>query len=99
MAKRKCGTRRKRRSGGADIIDPAPYPAALMAEGRQPSNTIMEWATTAGMPAPAKMQNVAHGGKRYKRSMKRSKRSMKRSKRTRKHRGGECTPCMAGIRP
>ena len=105
MAKRKCGTRRKRRSGGAEIIDPAPYPAALMAEGRQPSNAIMEWATTAGLRAPENMQNVAHGGKRRtkrstKRSMKRhSKRHTKRSKRTRKHRGGDCGPCMAGIRP
>ena len=93
MAKR--GTRR-RRSGGAEIIDPAPYPAAVMAEGRQPSNAIMEGATTAGLRAPENMQNVAHGGKRStrrnrhgKRGTKRSKRS-KRSKRTRKHRGGDC---------
>ena len=77
-------------------MDPAPYPAAVMAEGRQPSNAIMEWATTAGLRAPENMQNVAHGGKRStrrkrhgKRGTKRSKRS-KRSKRTRKHRGGDC---------
>ena len=97
MARRKCGTRR-RRSGGAEIINPAPYPAALMAEGQQPSNEIMEWATTAGIPAPLNMQNVAHGGKRItrrkrhgkrhgKRHTKRSKRSTKRS---RKRRGGDC---------
>ena len=107
MARRKCGTRKKRRSGGAEIIDPALYPAAVMAEGQQPSNAIMDWATTAGLRAPENMQNVAHGGKRRtrrkrhgKRSMKRhSKRHTKRSKRSRKHRGGECGPCMAGIKP
>lgn len=100
MARRKCGTRRKRRSGGAESINPAPYPAAVMAEGQQPSNEIMEWATTAGIPAPLNMQNVAHGGKRRtrrkrhgkrhgKRHTKRSKRS-KRTKRSRKHSGGDC---------
>jgi len=94
MQRRKCGTRRKRRSGGAEFIDPAPV-SAITAEGRQPSNEIMEWATTAGIPAPAKMYNVAHGGKRKtrrKRSMKRSK----RSKRSMKRRGGDCG---CGIRP
>jgi hypothetical protein len=100
MAKRKCGTRRKRRSGGAESIDPAPV-SAITAEGHQPSNKIMEWATTAGIPVPLNMQNVAHGGKRRTRRKHRKhrkhsgkhhgKRSMKRS---RKHRGGECGPCM-----
>jgi hypothetical protein len=94
MARRKCGTRR-RRSGGAESINPAPYPAALMAEGQQPSNEIMEWATTAGIPAPLNMQNVAHGGKRRTKRSKRSKRSTKRS---RKHRGGDCG-CGPMIRP
>ena len=99
MAKRKCGTR-KRCSGGADVINPAPV-SAITAEGHQPSNKIMEWATTAGIPTPAKMQNVAHGGKRStrrkhrKHSGKHRKHSGKRSmKRTRKHRGGECGSCM-----
>lgn len=92
MAKRKCGTR-KRRSGGAESINPAPV-SAITAEGHQPSNKIMEWATTAGIPAPLNMQNVAHGGKRNTRRMRRGKRSMKRS---RKHRGGTCGPC--GFRP
>lgn len=102
MARRRT---RKRRSGGADIIDPAPYPAALMAEGQQPSNEIMEWATTAGLRAPENMYNVAHGGKRStkrstrrkrhgkrhgKRHTKRSKRSMRSTKRSRKHSGGDC---------
>ena len=100
MAKRKCGTRRKRRSGGAEIVDPAPV-SAITAEGHQPSNKIMEWATTAGIPTPSKMPNVAHGGKRRTRRKHRkhrkhsgkhhAKRSMKR---TRKHRGGECGSCM-----
>ena len=102
MARRKCGTRKKRRSGGAEIIDPASYPAAVMAEGQQPSNAIMDWATTAGLRAPENMQNVAHGGKRRtrrKRSKRSGKRHTKRSKRSRKHRGGECGPCMAGIKP
>jgi len=97
---------RKRRSGGAESIDPASV-SAITAEGHQPSNKIMEWATTACIPVPLNMQNVAHGGKR---SMKRSrkhrrkhrkhsgkhrKHSGKRSmKRSRKHRGGECGPCM-----
>jgi hypothetical protein len=96
---------RKRRSGGAESIDPAPV-SAITAEGHQPSNKIMEWATTAGIPAPLNMQNVAHGGKRNTRRMRRGKRSMKRSrkhrgkrsmKRSRKHRGGTCGPC--GFRP
>jgi hypothetical protein len=96
---------RKRRSGGAEIIDPASV-SAITAEGHQPSNKIMEWATTAGIPAPLNMQNVAHGGKRRTRSTKRSMRRKHRGKhhkrsmkRTRKHRGGECGSCMAGIRP
>jgi hypothetical protein len=84
MARRKCRTRRKRRSGGAESLDPAPYPAAVMAEGRQPSNEIMEWATTAGIPAPLNMQNVAHGGKR---STKRITRRKRHGKRSTKHHG------------
>jgi hypothetical protein len=90
MARR--GTRRKRRSGGAQDINPAPYPAAVMAEGRQPSNAIMRWATTAGAPAPANMYNVAHGGKRR----THRKRSMKRYTKRSKRRGGDCG---CGIRP
>ena len=88
MARR--GTRR-RRSGGADIMDPAPYPAALMAEGQQPSNEIMEWATTAGLRAPENMQNVAHGGKRRTHRQRHGKRSTKRStkRRTHRKRGGK----------
>jgi hypothetical protein len=58
-----------------------------MAEGQQPSNEIMEWATTAGIPAPLNMQNVAHGGKRRTHRKRHGKRSTKRSKHSRKHRG------------
>jgi hypothetical protein len=103
---------RKRRSGGAEAIDPASV-SAITAEGRQPSNAIMEWATTAGIPAPLNMQNVAHGGKRSTRRKHRKcggkhrKHSGKRRthrkhrkhsmKRTRKHRGGECGAC--ALRP
>jgi hypothetical protein len=97
MQRRKCGTRRKRRSGGADVINPAPYPSSITAEGSQPSNEIMEWATTAGIPTPAKMQNVAHGGKRSKRSTRRKRHGKRSMKRSRKHRGGTCGPC--GLRP
>ena len=93
MAKRKCGTRRKRRSGGAEIVDPAPV-SAITAEGHQPSNKIMEWATTAGIPTPSKMPNVAHGGKRRTRRKHRKHSGKRHTKRSRKHRGGECGPCM-----
>ena len=93
MAKRKCGTRRKRRSGGAEIINPAPV-SAITAEGHQPSNKIMEWATTAGIPTPSKMPNVAHGGKRRTRRKHRKHRGKRSMKRSRKHRGGECGSCM-----
>ncbi len=54
------------------------YPANM----QQPSERVMQWATTAGMPAPPDMRGVAHGGKR--RTRRRStKRSTKRS--TRRH--------------
>lgn len=83
---------RKRRSGGAEIIDPASYPAVVMAEGRQPSNAIMEYSTTAGLRAPANMQNVAHGGKRktHRKRKTHHKRKMHHKRKThRKHRGGK----------
>ena len=39
------------------------YPANM----QQPSEEIMEWATTAGAPTPTgpQMRNVAHGGRRH----------------------------------
>ena len=43
------------------------YPANM----RQPSDKVMEWATTAGVPTPTTgMRNVAHGGKRKNKSRK-----------------------------
>lgn len=55
---------------------------------RQPSEAVMQWATTAGAPTPsaAQMRNVAHGGKR--RTIKRKSRSRK-SKHSRRSTGGE----------
>ena len=64
------------------------YPANM----QQPSEEIMEWATTADAPTPTSgMRNVAHGGakrKTHKRVHKRHHRSMKRKshKRRRHHR-------------
>jgi hypothetical protein len=50
---------------------------------QQPSEEVMEWATTAGAPTPLSgMRNVAHGGRRHKRRHR--TRKHKRSH-TRKH--------------
>jgi hypothetical protein len=53
------------------------YPANM----QQPSERVMQWATTAGMPAPPDMRGVARGGKRStrKRSSKRRKTHMRKS--------------------
>lgn len=52
------------------------YPANM----QQPSEAIMEWATTAEAPTPLSgMRNVAHGGRR------RHTRKHKSHRRTRKH--------------
>ena len=57
---------------------------------RQPSEEIMQWATTAGIPTPTgpEMRNVAHGGKRrtHKRRTHRVKHRKSHKKHTRKHR-------------
>ena len=57
---------------------------------RQPSEEIMQWATTAGVPTPPgpEMRNVAHGGKRrtHKRRTHRVKHRKSHKKHTRKHR-------------
>lgn len=51
---------------------------------QQPSEAVMEWATTAGAPTPLSgMRNVAHGGRR-RHSRKHHTRKHKRSH-TRKH--------------
>jgi hypothetical protein len=54
------------------------YPANM----QQPSEAVMEWATTAGAPMPpaSEMRNVAHGGKRRTRKHKSA-----RKHRSRKH--------------
>lgn len=46
------------------------YPANM----QQPSEKVMEWATTAGAPMPpeSEMRNVAHGGKRRTRRNKKN---------------------------
>jgi hypothetical protein len=74
--------RTKRRSGGSAPV------RAITAQGMQPSNAVMHWATTAGAPPLTAEQrvNVAHGGKR---SMKHKKRSAMRRTRHKK-RGGDC---------
>jgi hypothetical protein len=63
---------------------------------RQPSEEIMEWATTAGAPTPTTgMRNVAHGGaRRTRRNRNRrnktggSRRNRNRSRRNRNKSGG-----------
>jgi hypothetical protein len=60
---------------------------------RQPSEEIMEWATTAGAPTPTTgMRNVAHGGARRTRRNRNktggSRRNRNRSRRNRNKSGG-----------
>ena len=56
---------------------------------QQPSERVMQWATTAGVPTPTgpEMRNVAHGGKRrtHKRRTHRVKHRKSHKKHTRKH--------------
>lgn len=56
---------------------------------QQPSEAVMEWATTAGAPTPLSgMRNVAHGGRRRhtrKHKAYRRKRSSSSKKHHRKH--------------
>jgi flagellar biosynthesis component FlhA len=54
---------------------------------RQPSDKVMEWATTAGMPAPLTgMRNVAHGGARKTHRKKDKKhKKQKKQKKDKKH--------------
>ena len=57
---------------------------------QQPSERVMQWATTAGASTPTgpEMRNVAHGGKRrtHKRRTHRVKHRKSHKKHTRKHR-------------
>lgn len=59
------------------------YPANM----QQPSEAVMEWATTAGAPMPSasEMRNVAHGGKRST-SKRRTRKRSTRKRSTHKHR-------------
>lgn len=47
----------------------APITYSTVSENPQPSEKVMQWATTAGAPTPsaAHMRNVAHGGRRTRR--------------------------------
>jgi hypothetical protein len=60
----------------------APVNFRYGASMQQPSEKVMEWATTAGAPMPpaAMMRNVAHGGKRRtkRRSSHKKRRTMRR---------------------
>jgi len=55
---------------------------------QQPSEKIMQWATTAGVPTPTgpEMRNVAHGGKRRTHKKRHTKHRKSHKKHTRKHR-------------
>ena len=52
---------------------------------QQPSDAVMKWATTAGMPAPPDMRGVARGGKRRTRRRTTKKRHTKRHTKRRVH--------------
>lgn len=60
--------RNRRRRGGM-----APTQYSTAAANPQPSERVMQWATTAGAPTPsaAEMRNVAHGGRRKRRTHRR----------------------------
>lgn len=58
----------------------APTGYSVPGNQRQPSEQIMEWATTAGAPTPTSgMRNVAHGGRRNR--TRRNRRNRNRSRR------------------
>ena len=59
---RKRRTARKRQNGGVFMGAPVSY--SIPPNQRQPTDAIMEWATTAGVPTLSELQmrNVAHGG-------------------------------------
>lgn len=59
------------------------YPANM----QQPSEAVMEWATTAGAPMPpaSEMRNVAHGGKRSTNKRRTRKHKSARKHHSRKH--------------
>lgn len=78
QTRRRANHRRSRKHGGANI-SPAPISYRTVSENPQPSERVMDWATTAGAPMPsaAEMRGVAHGGKRRKRCTRNRKHSRK----------------------
>ena len=64
--------RSQRKRGGADL-SPAPVDYRTVSANPQPSERVMQWATTAGAPTPCAkdMQGVAHGGRRRTRRRRR----------------------------
>jgi len=59
------------------------YPANM----RQPSESVLEWATTAGLPTPVMgMRNVAHGGRRKNKNKSRKNKLRKNKSRKNKSR-------------
>ena len=66
-SRRRTNRRRSYRRGGAMVpLSPAPISYRTVSANPQPSEGVMEWATTAGAPTPsaAEMRGVAHGGTR-----------------------------------
>lgn len=72
-----AGPQNGMRGGMASVSYSTPY------DMRQPSERVMQWATTAGAPTPTgpEMRNVAHGGKR-RRTHKRKTHRHRKSKRS-----------------
>ena len=70
---RRSNHRRSNRKRGGASITPAPVTYRTVSENPQPSERVMQWATTAGAPMPsaAEMRGVARGG-RHRRSHRRS---------------------------
>lgn len=80
---------RKRRGGSMVPLSPAPIHYRTVSANPQPSERVMQWATTAGAATPSagEMQGVAHGGRRTRRRRStRHKHSRRcRHKRSRRH--------------
>ena len=72
---KRSSRRSNRKRGGM-----APISYRTVSENPQPSERVMQWATTAGAPMPpaAEMRGVAHGGKHSNRRTKRTHHCKKR---------------------
>jgi hypothetical protein len=69
---------------GGGVFAGAPVNYRYPANMQQPSEEVMEWATTANAPTPLSgMRNVAHGGRR--RHTRRHKRKHTRKHKTHRH--------------